>query len=286
MVTTSFNTRNFLEINLAMLLLSSSGPFGKYIALPVPLTIELRAILAFIFLFIYCKIKGVSFRLNSKDRWPILVSGLLIGLHWVTYFQALQLSNVAIGMLSMFTYPVMTSFLEPLFLKTKFQKIHLLLGVMVIFGVYLLVPDFTFDNSYTMAIAFGLFSALAYAIRNLILKTKVDRYEGSLLMTYQMGIVGVGLIPILLLYDVQQAEDYLPAIFGLVLITTVIGHTLLINCFKYFSITTISILSSITPVYGILIGALLLSEIPGWSTIIGGFLILTSVVIESVRSYR
>lgn len=286
MATTSFNTRNFLEINLAMLLLSSSGPFGKYIALPVPLTIELRALLAFVFLFIYCKIKDVSFRLNSKDRWPILVSGLLIGLHWVTYFQALQLSNVAIGMLSMFTYPVMTSFLEPLFLKTKFQKIHLLLGVMVLFGVYLLVPDFTFDNSYTMAIAFGLFSALAYAIRNLILKTKVDRYEGSLLMTYQMGIVGVGLIPIFFIYDVQQAEDYLPAIFGLVLITTVIGHTMLINCFKYFSITTISILSSITPVYGILIGALLLSEIPDWSTIIGGFLILTSVVIESVRSYR
>lgn len=286
MAPTSFNTRHFLEINLAMLLLSSSGPFGKYIALPVPLTIELRALLAFIFLFVFCKIKGISFTLSSKDRGPILVSGLLMGLHWVTYFQALQLSNVAIGMLSMFTYPVMTAFLEPIFLKTRFQKIHLLLGVMVLFGVYLLVPEFTFDNTYTLAIAFGLLSALTYAIRNLILKTKVNRYEGSLLMTYQMGIVGVGMVPIFFIYDVQQAENYLPAILGLVLITTVIGHTMLINCFKYFSITTISILSSITPVYGILIGALFLSEIPGWSTIIGGFLILASVAIESIRSYR
>jgi len=285
MATTTFSTRNFLEINLAMLLMGTSGPFGKYIALPVALTIGIRALLALVFLVVYCKIRGISFRLSSTDRWPILVCGILMGLHWITYFQALQLSNVAIGMLSMFTYPVITSFLEPIFLKTKFQKIHVLLGVMVLFGVYLLVPNFTFDDSYTIAITFGLLSALVYAIRNLILKTKVDRYEGALLMTYQMAIVCVGLIPVYFIYDVQQAEGYWPAILGLVLVTTV-GHTMLINCFKYFSITTISILSSITPVYGILIGALFLSEIPGWSTIIGGTLILASVVVESVRSYR
>ena len=269
-----------------MLLLSTSGPFGKFINLPASLTIELRALLAFLFLLTYCKIRGVSFSLSSKDRWPIFLCGLLMGVHLVSYFHALQLSNVAIGMLSMFTYPVMTSFLEPLFLKTKFQKVHLLLGVMVLFGVYLLVPAFNFGNSNTVAIGFGLLSAFVYAIRNLILKTKVDRYEGSLLMTYQMAIVSVLLIPVYFLYDVKEAIQFWPAILGLVLITTVIGHTMLINCFKHFSITTISILSSITPVYGILIGALFLSEIPGWSTIFGGILILASVVVESVRSYR
>lgn len=286
MESSNFNTRNFLELNLALLFMGTSGPFGKFISLPAALTIEIRALLAFFVLFFYCRFRGLSFKLGSKDRWPILLCGLLMGVHLVSYFHALQLSNVAIGMLSLFTYPVITSFLEPLFLKTKFQKIHLLLGVMVLLGIYFLVPDFSFDNSYAIAIGFGLFSAFAYAFRNLILKTKVNRYEGSLLMTYQMGITGILLLPVYWLYDFQEVGQYWEALIGLVLITTVLGHSMFINCFKYFSITTISILSSVTPIYGILIGALFLSEIPSWSTVFGGVLILASVVVESLRSYR
>ncbi len=206
--------------------------------------------------------------------------------HWLAYFHALQLSNVAIGMLSLFTYPVFTSFLEPLFLKTRFQKIHLLLGILVLFGLYFLVPDFSFGNQNTVAIGFGLLSALCYAIRNLILKTKVDKYQGSLLMTYQMVIVSLLLVPAYFLYDLNAIGQQWEGLLGVALITTVLGHTMFINCFKYFSVTTVSILSSIQPVYGILIGALLLSEIPDWTTVLGGILILASVVVESVRSYR
>lgn len=269
-----------------MLLLSTSGPFGKFIALPTPLTIAIRALLALIFLVLYCKFKDISFSLRTIDRWPILVSGLLMAGHWLAYFHALQLSNVAIGMLSMFTYPVLTSFLEPLFLKTRFQKIHLILGILVLFGIYFLVPDFSFRNRNTMAIGFGLLSALCYAVRNLILKTKVDIYQGSLLMTYQMVIVSLLLLPTYFLYDLNGVGEQWEGLLGVALITTVFGHTMFINCFKHFSVTTVSILSSIQPVYGILIGALFLSEIPAWTTILGGVLILASVVVESVRSYR
>ncbi|SHI92939.1 DMT family transporter [Pseudozobellia thermophila] len=280
------HARNFLEINLAMLFMSTSGPFGKFIVLPAPLTIEVRALLAFVFLVVYCKIRGVSFRLNARDRWPIFICCLLMGVHLISYFHALQLSNVAIGMLSLFTYPVMTAFLEPLFLKTRFQKLHLLLGLMVLIGIYLLVPDFNLENSSTVAIGFGLFSALAYAVRNLILKTKVDRYEGSVLMTYQMGVLAVLLLPTYYFYATEEVISYAPALLGLALITTVVGHTMFINCFKHFSLTTVSILSCIQPVYGIIIGAIFLSELPGWRTIFGGFLILASVILESRRSYR
>ena len=257
---TPFNTKNFLEINLAMLLLSTSGPFGKFITLPVPLTIALRASLALLFLILYCKYKGISISLLKADRWPVFVSGLLMGVHWMAYFHALQLSNVAIGMLSLFTYPVITSFLEPLFFRAGFQKIHLLLGVLVLFGIYFLVPDFSFENQNTVAIGFGLLSALTYSIRNLLLKTKVDRYQGSLLMTYQMIIITLLLLPVYFLYDLNAIGQQWEGILGVALITTVLGHTMFINCLKYFSVTTVSILSSIQPVYGILIGAFLLSE--------------------------
>lgn len=271
---------------MAMVLLSTSGPLGRFIELPVPITIGIRSLIALLLLFLYCRVKGISFGLSSKDRMPVLVSGVLMGVHWLAYFMALQKSNVAIGMLSLFTYPVITAFLEPLFLKTRFQKMHLLLGILVLCGIYFLVPDFSFENSYTVAIGFGVFSALCYAVRNLILKKQVDTYPGSVLMVYQMAIICLMLAPAFFYYELEAIPSQWAGLLGLAVVTTVFGHTMFVNCFKYFSITTISILSSIQPVYGILIGALVLSEIPAWSTVIGGCLILTSVIVESVRSYR
>jgi len=269
-----------------MLLISTSGALGRYIDMPVPITIAFRAIFAGIFLFLFCKWKKVSFGIASTDRWAILLGGVFMGLHWITYFYALKMSNVAIGMLSLFTYPVITSLLEPILLKTKFQKMHLVLGALVLVGIYFLVPDFSLENSYAKAVGMGVLSALFYALRNLITKTKVSNYHGSMLMLYQMVIISVLLIPVLFIMDSSGIATQWPWALLLAIVTTAIGHTLFLFSLKRFSATTASIISSIQPVYGIIIGIVFLKEIPVLTTVIGGILILTSVLIESVRSYR
>lgn len=209
-----------------------------------------------------------------------------MGLHWVTYFYALQWSNVAIGMLSLFTYPVITAFLEPLLLKTKLQWMHLLLGALVISGIYFLAPTFDIKESNTIAIGIGVFSAFCYALRNLVLKSQVNKYHGSMLMVYQVGIVGLALLPFVFYTDISMVMGQWQGLLVLALLTTAVGHTLFLMTFKHFSITTVSILSSIQPVYGILIGIIFLREIPELRTVFGGVLILASVVIESFRVTR
>ncbi|MEO9659703.1 DMT family transporter [Maribacter dokdonensis] len=278
--------QHLLEINLAMLFISTSGALGRYVQLPVPVAIGARAILAFIALFLYCKWKGFGLKIDKKDTGVILLSGLLMGTHWIAYFYALKLSNVAIGMLSIFTYPVITALLEPVLLKTKFQLVHILLAVLVLTGMYFLSPTLNFEDSYTIAIGFGVFSALAYALRNILLKKKVSKYNGSMLMTYQTAIVGVLLLPFLFTVTSEAIVAQWHVLVALAILTTAIGHTLFLMTFKHFNITTVSILSSIQPVYGIIIGAIFLSEIPRGTTIIGGILILSSVVIESIRSKK
>ena len=275
------------ELNLAMVLISTSGALGRYITLPPPVTIMSRALIACLLLFLYCRWKKiVLFKAFKKDALPIFIGGVLIGLHWVTYFYALRLSNVAIGLLSIFTYPVMTSFLEPLLLKTRFQKIHLLLAFLVLIGLFFLVPEFNLDNNYTVAVLFGLFSALCYALRNIILKKQIQRHNGVALMWYQLIVVSVLLLPLLGFFEFELIIEQWPALVLLALLTTAIGHTLFLMSFKHFSITTASIMSSAQPIYGILIGMIFLSEYPDLSTVFGGLLILTSVVIESIRSFR
>ncbi|WP_223170138.1 DMT family transporter [Maribacter aquimaris] len=277
---------HLLEINLAMLFVSTSGALGRYVDLPVPVTIATRGILAFFILFVYCRYKGIPLHINASDRLMVILGGVLMCLHWLTYFYALQMSNVAIGMLSLFTYPVITAFLEPLILKTRFQRIHLLLGLLVLCGIYFLAPDFNIGNSTTAAIGMGVLSALFYALRNIILKSKSASYHGSTLMVYQTGIIGLLLFPALFFVAPPTLLSQWEGIVALAVLTTAIGHTLFLMTFKHFSITTISIISSIQPVYGIVIGAVFLSEIPALTTIIGGVFILGSVVIESVRASR
>jgi len=279
--------RNIIELNIAVLLVSTSGILGRYISMPPPVTIWLRCLLAALILGAYIWYKKINLKVERKKDWAtIIVSGLFFGAHWITYFYALQLSNVAIGMLSLFTYPIITALLEPLFFKTKLNPKHVILGVVVLIGIYFLSPEFNLENNHTKGVLFGLISAVFYAVRNILMKKKVANYHGSMLMFYQMVIITLVLWPVLFFFEAKPTTNDWQALLVLALVTTSIGHTLFVMSFKNFSISTASIMSSIQPIYGILFGMLLLNEIPSGNTLIGGFLILTTVVIESVNSSK
>ena len=278
--------KNLVQLNFAVLIISTSGTLGRYIELSVPVIIFLRAFIGGSFLYIFCKWKKLSFKINVNDYKTIFFSGVLMGMHWITYFISLKLSSVAIGMLSVFTYPIITSFLEPIMLNSKFKKSNLLLGLMVLVGIYFLAPEISMKNDQFIAVGFGVFSALCYSIRNIYMKAKSSEYEGSILMVYQLIIVSVLLSPVFYFYDVNGFGASLPAILILALLTTAIGHTLFVYSFRNFSISAASIISGVQPIYGIIIGMIVLGEYPGVRTIIGGAVILGTVLIESVRSFK
>ena len=107
------NDKNhFLELILATLLISTSGVLGRYIALDPPVIIWFRAFLALITLYFYCRFKNLNLKILSKKDLPSLfLSGVFMAGHWVTYFYSLKLSNVALGVLSLYTFPVITALL-------------------------------------------------------------------------------------------------------------------------------------------------------------------------------
>lgn len=279
-------TVNLIELNLAMLFISTSGVLGRYIDLPIPTTIGFRAMLAGIILFLFCKWKRLNFLIEGRDKKIIVIGGLLLGLHWIAYFYALQLSNIAIGMLSLFTYPAITAILEPIILKTKILKFHLILCALVLVGIYFLVPDISLQNDHLKAVGFGVLSALSYSIRNIIMKSRINKYNGSILMVYQLLIIFIFLLPSFFLMDNSNLIKYLPATVVLALLTTSIGHTLFLYSLKYFSTVTASIISCTQPIYGIIIGMIFLQEYPQPTTILGGGIIILSIVAESLRIYK
>ena len=279
--------KHILELNIAVLLISTSGVLGRFISMPPPVTIWLRCVFAAIILGAFCWYKKIDLKIYGKrDFKAILLSSLFLGAHWITYFYALHLSNVAVGMLSLFTYPVITALLEPLFFKTKLNKMHVFLGIIALVGIYFLAPEFNLESNLTKGVLSGLLSSVFYALRNIMMKQKIAQYSGSMLMFYQLAIVSLVLWPVLFFFEAQPTSEDWMALLTLALLTTAVGHTLFVMSFKNFSISTASIMSSVQPVYGVLFGLFLLHEIPSENTLIGGFLILTTVIIESVQSHK
>ena len=270
-----------------MFFISTSGVLGRYISIPPAITIWWRCLFAAIILAIYCRFKKVSLKIaTKKELKTIVLSGFFFGAHWVTYFYSLQLSNVAIAMLSIFTYPVITALLEPLFFKIKLNLKHIALGLIVLVGIYFLTPDLNLENDHTKGIIMGIISAVFYALRNLLLKKRIAAYDGTYLMFYQMLAILVVLWPAFFIFNAAPSMNEWQAILILALLPTAIGHTLFVRSFKNFSIASASIMSSVQPIYGILLGMLFLKEMPSYNVIIGGVLILSTVVIESIQSQK
>ncbi len=281
------HANNLLLLAIATLFISTSGTLGKFIDLPTPVIIWCRSSIAALFLYLYCKYKKISISIKSKKDLPsILLGALLLGVHWVTYFHALKLSNVAIGMLAMFTFPVITALLEPFFIKSKLNPVHILLALMVLLGIYILAPNLNFESSYLKGIGFGVFSALSYALRNLILKRHVKNYDGTALMTQQAIIVSIILLPVMFKMNISNIPSQVPYLLILGIVTTALGHSLFIKSLKFFSVSTASIIGSVQPICGIIMAFLFLNETPTLKTFIGGTLILATVVIESIRSKK
>jgi drug/metabolite transporter (DMT)-like permease len=279
--------KQFLLLNLATLFISTSGALGKFIEMPTPVIIWWRSSLALILLFAFCKFKKINLKINSKkDLWTFIISSLFMGAHWITYFYALKFSNVAIGMLSLYTFPVMTALLEPFFIKVKLDPIHIFLGFLVLIGIYILAPEYNLESSHVKGILLGLLSALCYSLRILILKQHVANYNGTMLMIYQLLILTIVLAPFLYFMDTSGIKTQFSYVIILAVVTTAIGHSMFVHSLKHFTSSTATIMTSALPVYGIIIAYFFLSEIPNKNVFIGGLLIISTVIIEGIRSQK
>ena len=114
-----------------MLLFGAAGLFGKLVLLPPTLLVLGRVVFAAGALGLFLQWRdrtghprasehlGPGFA--AKRRWPFVGLGLLLAIHWVTFFHAIQLSTVAIGLLTFATFPIFTALLEPFLPGERFE---------------------------------------------------------------------------------------------------------------------------------------------------------------------
>jgi drug/metabolite transporter (DMT)-like permease len=266
-----------MDIHAAVLLFGLAGLFGKWLPLSPFVIVWGRVFFASVALALILFISRQDFSLTPHRIYlTLLCLGLILSVHWVSFFQSIQVSSVAIGLLSYSTFPVFTTFLEPLFFKERLIKMNLLFSLLCLFGVFLIIPSFHLDNSTFRGVLWGLSAGLTFAVLTIINRKLTQRISPLKIAFYQDFFATVFLLPFLfILRPALSGRDiFLLIILGTV--CTAVSHTLFIKGMKFIKAQTASLISSLEPVYGIVFAFLFLSEIPTLRTIAGGCIILLS----------
>ncbi|MBT8188910.1 MAG: DMT family transporter, partial [Bacteroidia bacterium] len=222
--------RSFLELNLAIIFLSTSGVFGRPILMTPTLTIWWRCAIAMTIMLGFVKWMKYDLKIKRRSHYSIIfISSFLLAAHWVSYFYSLSLSNIAIALITLHTFPAMTAILEPIILKTKFKLYHIGLSLMIIAGLYIILPKGEENQHIIPGIIAGLISALTYALRNIYTRKVITDYNGSVMMLYQLIIMTILLVPFLFIESNATFHIDWPYILGVAILTTCLGHTLFVQ---------------------------------------------------------
>lgn len=278
-------TKNLIEIHIAVLLFGLAGLFGKLVDLPSTVIVLGRVFFASITLaFVLAFLKQSILLKQKRDYFYLAILGIILAIHWITFFESIKLSTVAIGLLTFSTFPVFTAFLEPFFFKEKLKGKDVFLAFVTLVGVALVIPKFELGNNMTQGALLGIVSGATFAILSILNRKFVKTHSGYIVAFYQDLVATIVLIPFLFFMDFSAGRKDILLLVLLGVVFTAISHVLFINGLKTIKAKTASIIASLEPVYGIVAAALLLSEIPTLKVAIGGLIILGATAYETISS--
>ena len=281
-----------ISVLVALPFVSMTGLFGKFLSHSPILIVQGRAVFAFgaLLLALFAIRKAIFFKNYREWAW-LTVSGTVLAVHWIAFFQAIQVSTVAIGLLSFSSYPLFTTFLEPLFFREQLRRRNVLAVLLVICGLALMATSNNDDSnaiisgSVVQGVLWGLVSGLGFAVLTLLNRGHVRNHSPLLLTCWQNGIAALVILP----WSWSESWDLSGKDWGLLFILGVVctvgGHTLLINGLRHVRAQVVSLLiAGMEPVFAILFALFLLGETPSRQTLLGGVLIIGTTVFMISRS--
>ncbi|MDX1683205.1 MAG: EamA family transporter, partial [Phycisphaeraceae bacterium] len=273
--------RAWIELLLGTLLGGAVGPMVKSLEMPVHAAVDLRCWIGAAALLLLAAFRGRSIWPNGRQLALSGLAGVLLGLHWWAFFYSLDVSSVAVGMLSMFTFPVWVSLVEPLVFGERLKGRTVFTAVAVLGGVALIVPSWELSNATFVGAMVGLASAWLYVGRSLLSRRLVNEIGGVSTMIWQLLAGGLILLPTL--GDLQTwptAGDWVIVVVLGVVISAIV-HTLFVRLMVHVSAAVMGVLISAQPVVAMVAAWLWLGEVPTLRMLIGGAILLSAVGYEA-----
>lgn len=278
------NKKNILYLHIAVMLFSLSGVAAQFVEVPSIMVAMGRVTCSSILLLFIILLKKETLKLaDKKDYLYIMLTGVVLAVHWTTFFQSIQVSSVAIGTITFSTFPLFLTFLEPFIFHEKISAQSIISAVLLMVGVFITIPEFSLENKMTVGIVWGMLSSVTYAVLTLANRYFSGKYEGKLVCFYEQGTAAVVLLPTLFFLEIHwRTVDVLGVAF-VGFFCTAFAYTLYVSAQRGVKAQTAGLISGMETVYGILYALVLLGEIPSVREIIGGAVIMGVAVYSPLQ---
>lgn len=282
---------NLLHLHFIVFIWGFTAILGKLISIDSLPLVWVRMGLATLFIAIYILFAKFSLKVSKKDIWWLVCGGIVVALHWVTFFLAIKVSTVSVALAMMSTGAFFTALMEPFWYKRKIIGYEILFGLMVIAGLYLI---FKVETEYVFGMIIALISAFLAAVFSLINGKLVQNHRPAIISFYELGI-GMLFLSVILIAkgDFNMSLMTLPQmdwvyLIVLALICTAYAFIASVKIMRVLTPYTVMLTTNLEPVYGILLAWFIFGSEEKMKPMfyVGALIILSTVIANGILKQR
>jgi drug/metabolite transporter (DMT)-like permease len=287
----SDNVKSYLHLHLIVFIWGFTAVLGALITLDALPLVWFRMLFAVGFIAIYIYFKKLSLKVSKKALLQFLFSGLIIALHWFTFFHAIKISNISITLACLSTGALFASLLEPILYGKKIVWYEVFFGMLVVIGLYII---FNVEGTYVWGMLTALTSAFLSALFAVINSKLVKSHDATVISFYELS-GGVIFFTFLLLlthsfsptFFVLSVKDL---IYLLILSSVCTAYAFIASTsvMKFLSPYTVMLTINLEPIYGIILAVIVFKEKEKMSFefYIGAVIILVTVLLNAFIKSR
>lgn len=286
----SDNVKSYLHLHLIVFVWGFTAVLGALISLDALPLVWFRMFLAVLFIVFYIVYKKIPLQLSKKVLLQLLFAGIIIALHWFTFFRAIKVSNVSVTLACLSTGAFFTSLLEPLLVGRKIIWYEVFFGIIVVFGLSII---FRVESQYVEGMLLALSSAFLSALFSIINSKFAKAYNPTVISFYELS--GGVLFFTLLLVATQSFDANFFSIsasdwFYLAILSsfcTAYAFIASVKVMKFLSPYTVMLTINLEPIYGIILAVIVFHEKEKMNPqfYIGALIILATVILNGIVKY-
>jgi drug/metabolite transporter (DMT)-like permease len=284
----SVKIQNYIHLHFLVIIAGFTAILGELITLDAIHLVWYRMSIGAVLMLVYILAKKTPLRIPLKVLFSLSVAGVIIALHWITFFAAINVSNISITLAMFSTGAFFASFIEPLFFKRKIIGYEILFGLIVIVGIVLITQT---ELKYILGIVLGISSALFSTLFAVLNGKFVQHYPPSIISFYEF-ISGILFISIFLAFREDgfnhaffqiSSSDWVYLLI-LASVCTAYAFIVSVHVMKYITPYTVVLTYNLEPIYGIILALVFFPESETMRPMfyIGAGIIIFTVLLNAV----
>lgn len=284
--------KNHLHLHFLVFIAGFTAILGELITIQAIPLVWYRMTIAGILMFFFLRYKRIklSIPLNVKIRF--FLAGVVIALHWITFFAAIKTSNISITLAMFSTGAFFASLIEPLFYRRRIISYEIVFGLLIVIGVSMIVQ---IEGEYFYGIILGILSAFLSSLFAVMNGKFVQNYNALTISFYEF-ISGILFISLFLLFDNENGFSssffnitFSDFIYLLILASVCTAYAFIASVYVMKHITPFSVVLTynLEPVYGMIMAFIIFPDKEKMPVVfyIGSSLIILTVLLNAIIKY-